>query len=564
MKVLLGKDFFKRYFPSIIKPASSLFLLIFLSASMAIGGVNFFFSPSAAEAQGPPKVILNSHEPHVRAALDVHHRYKESLLGMRDVVGTGVGIGTDGLPMIKIFTSRTGVKGIPKSLESIPVEVEMTGMVMALSDPAGRFARPVPIGVSTGHPAITAGTIGCRVTKGTDVYALSNNHVYANSNSASLGDNVLQPGAYDGGMDPADRIGVLADFQPIDFSGAANYIDAAIAKSSMDLLSNSTQLDGYGIPNSVTKEAAIGLPVQKYGRTTGLTRGQVSEIDVTVNVCYETWWNFCLKSARFEDQIAITAGDFSAGGDSGSLIVTDDQNKNPVGLLFAGGSNRTFANRINLVLDRFGVQVDDGGPVANFPPTADFSYTTSGLTVSFTDKSTDSDGTISSRNWNFGDGSASMDTNPTHTYAVSGTYTVTLTVTDNKGATGTKNQMLTLSLKNVHVGDLDGSSAKSSLSRWKAKCTITVHDVNHNPMRGARVTGKWSTGTLSSSCTTGTNGQCSITSGQILNSTPSATFTVNNLTYSTMPYNPAANHDPDVDSDGTSITIFKPYQGERK
>ncbi len=53
-------------------------------------------------------------------------------------------------------------------------------------DPTSRFNRPVPIGVSTGHPAITAGTIGARVTDGVNVYALSNNHVYADENTAVL------------------------------------------------------------------------------------------------------------------------------------------------------------------------------------------------------------------------------------------------------------------------------------------------------------------------------------------------------------------------------------------
>lgn len=67
------------------------------------------------------------------------------------------------------------------------------------------------MGGFTGDPDITAGTIGARVKKGNNVYALSNNHVYADSSAATAGDNVLQPGAYDGGMDPADAIGTLAE-----------------------------------------------------------------------------------------------------------------------------------------------------------------------------------------------------------------------------------------------------------------------------------------------------------------------------------------------------------------
>jgi hypothetical protein len=83
-----------------------------------------------------------------------------------------------------------------------------------------------------------------------------------------------------------------------------NYIDAAVAQSSTDLLDNSTLPDGYGKPSSVPRDASIGLDVQKYGRTTGMTHGQVAKINVTLDVCYEAIGLFCLKSARFVDQIA--------------------------------------------------------------------------------------------------------------------------------------------------------------------------------------------------------------------------------------------------------------------
>ena len=85
------------------------------------------------------------------------------------------------------------------------------------------------------------------------------------------------------------------------------------------------------------------------------------------------------------------------------------------------------------------------GGTGNVPPVANFSDTVSGLAVSFTDSSTDSDGTIASRSWNFGDGSTSTATNPSHTYAAAGTYSVSLTVTDNSGATNTKTQSVTVS-----------------------------------------------------------------------------------------------------------------------
>jgi leucyl aminopeptidase len=84
-------------------------------------------------------------------------------------------------------------------------------------------------------------------------------------------------------------------------------------------------------------------------------------------------------------------------------------------------------------------------PPTNTPPVANFSVVTSGLTANFTDSSTDSNGSIASRSWNFGDGSTSTATNPSRTYAAAGTYNVTLTVTDNEGATNSKTAAVTVS-----------------------------------------------------------------------------------------------------------------------
>jgi hypothetical protein len=215
--------------------------------------------------------------------------------------------------------------------------------------------RPAPLGVSTGHPKTTAGTIGCRVYKevagGIEYYALSNNHVYADENRASLGDSVLQPGPYDYGRDPRDKIGTLADFQAIVFSAfARNEIDAAIALCTPQTLGNSTA-DGRFTPSRTTVPATVGLTVKKYGRTTGLTHGRVHAVNASVNVTYDS------GSARFVRQIVIAPDTFCAGGDSGSLIVTEEGN-HPVGLLFAAGTSYTIANPIDTVLSRFGATID--------------------------------------------------------------------------------------------------------------------------------------------------------------------------------------------------------------
>ncbi len=417
-------------------------------------------------SQSNQLTLLNEENPRVQAVTRIQDLSTEALFSHPDVVGTGTGLDDNGNPTVVVYTTEEvtqygsmsveqlqtskALGAIPESIEGLPVKVKVTGKFVVYADPTARFSRPVPIGVSTGHPDITAGTIGCRVIDGSgNVYALSNNHVYANINSASIGDNVLQPGPTDGGTDPADAIGTLYDYEYIEMGGAYNYIDAAIAAVTTSTVGYSTPSgDGYGTPSSSIKSATIGMKVQKYGRTTGWTFGEVAELNVTVNVCYVPRGPFsCAEYATMTDQIGITPGTFSAGGDSGSLIVTDDGNKNPVGLLFAGSSDRTLANRIDLVLNRFNVTVDDGsgGGPTNNPPTADFTYTTSELTAYFTDQSTDSDGSIASWNWNFGDGSTSTAQNPSHTYGTDGTYTVSLTVTDNDGATDNTSQSVTVS-----------------------------------------------------------------------------------------------------------------------
>ena len=112
-----------------------------------------------------------------------------------------------------------------------------------------------------------------------------------------------------------------------------------------------------------------------------------------------------------------------------------------------GGSNAT---RLSNWLDpgNTGAQtldgVTSGGGGGNVPPTANFSYVVNALSVNFSDGSSDSDGSIAARSWNFGDGTTSASANPAKTYAASGTYNVVLTVTDNGGASSSVTKAVTV------------------------------------------------------------------------------------------------------------------------
>ena len=93
-------------------------------------------------------------------------------------------------------------------------------------------------------------------------------------------------------------------------------------------------------------EADLGTAVKKSGRTTGLTTGEILQIDVTADVSYGGG-----RTARFTDQ--LLAGAMSQGGDSGSAVL-DDQNR-LVGLLFAGSDTTTIINRISHVFESLGL-----------------------------------------------------------------------------------------------------------------------------------------------------------------------------------------------------------------
>ena len=337
--------------------------IVLVAIAIGLMSLGLVFSSWTAAAADP--------DANVRAlqrAVQVHGQHSPRLLSLKGVAGTAMGVSARGEWAVKVYTIQAGVGGIPERLDGVPVEAEVTGAFFALKppgggggtkiDPTGVFPRPVPIGVSTGNEnEVSAGTIGCRVKdSANNVYALSNNHVYARQNNAKPGEKILQPGLYDLAYDENNVIGNLYTFVPIVWGGTTeNTVDAAIALCTVDTLGNSTPLTGYGTPQSTTAGAFVGQKVQKYGRTTSLTKGYVSGIKATVKVTYSS------GTALFTNQIVVTAskGKFIGAGDSGSLLVTDP-GKAPVGLLFAGTSNgRTaIANQIGDVLIAFGVTVD--------------------------------------------------------------------------------------------------------------------------------------------------------------------------------------------------------------
>ncbi|MFJ3301533.1 hypothetical protein ACIPSA_00155 [Streptomyces sp. NPDC086549] len=251
-----------------------------------------------------------------------------------------------------------------------------------LEEPAGpavfepqilkRRMRPCPSGFSVGNVRVTAGTLGSVVydfLPGATVdppgpglgvpakfYILSNNHVLADSNRAQLGSPIVQPGVFDGGTDPADRIATLDRYIAIDFAPQIpldrhnNVVDCALGVVEFQ---DATREQYFGrAPRAWRRKAnvAVGDPVKKTGRTTNISFGRIIAVDATVDVNYGT-----AGTARFKDQILTT--NISAGGDSGSLVTSLDDVA--VGLLFAGSSLVTIVNHIENVRALLRVEVTE-------------------------------------------------------------------------------------------------------------------------------------------------------------------------------------------------------------
>lgn len=286
------------------------------------------------------------------------------------------------------------VKGEQTDVEEYDELTAPPKLLAATTQELTQFQRPFPPGGSVGHPNITAGSLGAWLRSGEDgLYrGLSNNHIFAACNAATINDIVLQPGKADGGFSGNSKyhLGRLENFVVINFeskkkTGAAalywrgskwipnklaqmagcpvrlkphfefaqgieqpipNLVDAAIIKP-MEQSFVSLDVPYIG-PFQGLGVAELGDEVINVSRTTGYSEhGLVTGIQSAVRVNFGSSGN-----AVFDQQFNIESTDgkdFSAGGDSGSVIVLKES-KRICGLLFAGGSGVTIANRIDHVV----------------------------------------------------------------------------------------------------------------------------------------------------------------------------------------------------------------------
>jgi hypothetical protein len=245
-----------------------------------------------------------------------------------------------------------------------------TGRVQVfLSNPnQNAQSLPVKLGTSGGNADdkngrfCCGGTLGSLLIRNGSFYILSNNHVLARSDQATLGEPISQPGIIETNCSTVgtNTVADLTSF--VNLRAAGTNVDAAIAlivPGAVDLAGNILSLgstatgstadpgpphQGRGIP------ASIGEQVAKSGRTTGLTCSTVSATNLSTSVTYQTLCNGGTSfSVTYTNQVAVSGGGFSAGGDSGSLIV-DEGTADPVALLYGGSDTDTVGNPVGDVL----------------------------------------------------------------------------------------------------------------------------------------------------------------------------------------------------------------------
>jgi len=245
-----------------------------------------------------------------------------------------------------------------------------TGRVQVFQSNPNQNAQslPVKLGTSGGNVDDTSGRFCCGGTLGSllirngSFYILSNNHVLARSDQAVPGEPISQPGIVDTNCSTVgtNTVANLTSFVNLQASGTN--VDAAIAlivPGAVDL-TGSILLLGSTATGSTPDAgpphqgrgilASIGEHVAKSGRTSGLSCSTVAATNLSTSVTYQTQCNGGTSfTVTYRNQVSVSGGGFSAGGDSGSLIV-DQGTADPVALLYGGSDTDTVGNPVGDVL----------------------------------------------------------------------------------------------------------------------------------------------------------------------------------------------------------------------
>ena len=228
------------------------------------------------------------------------------------------------------------------------------------------------------------------------------------------------------------------------------------------------------------------------------------------------------------------------------------------------GNKQADAVIVNQITITTSGSSNNQAPVLSVDSPADGAVFDVGTTVVFSASATDEDGDLSSDiSWGSSPAgvSGTGESISSDNLAV-GTYTVTAQVSDSTGLTTQKNVVINVvepsNATLIAVSDLDGIGTAVGGGGWRAEVTTEVRNDENTLISGAVLSGNWSNKrNQSMSCTTGEDGRCNLTQHGLNNSSGSVAFSIEGIA-GVLPYQQAVNRDPDGDSDGTTITVFKP------
>lgn len=177
----------------------------------------------------------------------------------------------------------------------------------------------------------------------------------------------------------------------------------------------------------------------------------------------------------YQNAVAWLSGTTEGGSSGSGLFTADASGYHLRGGLYGGSAlcsnsgstanidNRDYYSRFDVVFPHIEEYLSPAA--SHVAPVANFIFASNGLTTTFTDTSTDSDGTVVSRTWNFGDGTSSTAANPVKTFAAAGAYNVTLTVTDNDGLSHSLARAVVVTKPKLPVHDFNADGKSDLLWR---------------------------------------------------------------------------------------------------
>jgi hypothetical protein len=354
-------------------------------------------------AGAAPAPLLDETHASVRAVMALQGEVTPDLMKIPEILGTAVGLDDTEAPALVVYVDRESasmgdvVRALPPKLRGISVKVELTDKFRAFPKggsghgPGGggtvgvshtaRQSAPVQLGTSGGwrndlaNGYCCGGTLGSLIQVNGVQYILSNYHVLesdivsgGNGLIAGTGDGAIQPGLIDVGCN-ANNAQVVATLVKLSALPASN-VDVGLAQVVPGMVRADGAILEIGALSSQTVNASLSQPFKKSGRTTGLTRSQISGLNATISVTYE---NECAGGTAFTKTftgqvvIANSRSSFLNSGDSGSLMVEDVATApRAVGLLYAGSSTSAIANPIGQVLQFVGSKLGGTATMVGF------------------------------------------------------------------------------------------------------------------------------------------------------------------------------------------------------